>query len=113
MKIDKELSKGSTLLLILKILSEQDGYGYQIVKELENKSDNAFLLKEGTLYPILHALESKELIESYWEDSDSLRKRKYYHITKQGQDHLKEKQREWDYFTASVNKVLRRAVYAK
>ena len=113
MKIDKELSKGSTLLLILKILSEQDGYGYQIVKELENKSDNAFSLKEGTLYPILHALENKELVESYWEDSDSLRKRKYYHITKKGQERLKEKQKEWDYFTKSVNKVLRGAVYAE
>jgi Predicted transcriptional regulators len=113
MKIDKELSKGSTLLLILKILSEHDGYGYQIVKELQSKSDNAFSLKEGTLYPILHALESKQLIESYWEDSDSLRKRKYYHITKKGHEQLREKQREWDYFTNSVNKVLRGAVYAE
>jgi len=112
MKIDKELLKGSTWLLILKILSEKDDYGYQIIKELEKKSDNVFSLKEGTLYPILHALESKALIESYWEESESLRKRKFYHITKQGRTHLDEKQKEWNHFTESVNKVLRGAVCA-
>lgn len=110
MKIDKELSKGSISLLILKILSERDGYGYEIIRQLEEKSAQAFSLKEGTLYPILHALESKGYIESYWEESDSLRKRKFYHITKQGLHALQEKQKEWEYFTESVSKVLRGAV---
>lgn len=111
MKIDKELSKGSNWMLVLKILSEKDSYGYELIKELERRSENAFSLKEGTLYPILHALEKKGLIESYWENSGSARKRKFYHITKKGHTCFEEKQKEWAYFTSSVNKVLKGAVY--
>lgn len=73
MKIDKELLKGSTTMLILKLLDSGDMYGYQMTKELELRSDNTFTLKEGTLYPILHSLESNQMIEAYWEDTESAR----------------------------------------
>ncbi len=53
-------------------------YGYEMIKELELRSEQVFSLKEGTLYPILHALEAEDLIESYWEETESQRKRKYY-----------------------------------
>lgn len=106
MKIDKELIKGSTTLLILNLLSDGDMYGYQMTKELEKRSDNTFTLKEGTLYPILHSLESKEMIEAYWEETLSVRKRKYYHITKNGQQLLDEKRKEWQVYSNAVNKVI-------
>lgn len=106
MGIDKELMKGSTTLLILNLLSTGDMYGYQMTKELELRSDNIFTLKEGTLYPILHGLESKGMIEAYWEESSSIRKRKYYRITKDGEKLLKEKQAEWDIYSKTVNKVI-------
>ena len=112
MEIDKELLKGSTAMLVLKILSDGDLYGYGIIKELERKSDSVFSFKEGTLYPILHGLEGKTLIESYWEDSASLRKRRYYHITEKGKKFLHDKQREWQLFTRSVNQVLGGEIYA-
>lgn len=106
MKIDKELLKGSTTMLILKLLDTGDMYGYQMTKELENRSDNTFTLKEGTLYPILHLLESNQMIEAYWEDTESARKRKYYRITKAGKKLLQEKEKEWDKYAAAVRKVL-------
>jgi PadR family transcriptional regulator, regulatory protein PadR len=106
MKIDKELMKGSTTMLILNLLSNEDMYGYQMTKELERRSDNTFTLKEGTLYPILHALECKEMIESYWEDTPAIRKRKYYHITKDGQKLFDEKRKEWLVYSHAVNKVI-------
>ena len=81
MKISKELIKGSTAMLVMSVLKKSDMYGYKIIKELELQSESVFELKEGTLYPILHALEEENLLESYWEEFDG-RKRKYYHLTR-------------------------------
>jgi len=106
MKVDKELLKGSTTMLILKLLDTVDMYGYEMTKELERRSDNTFTLKEGTLYPILHWLESDQMIEAYWEDTESARKRKYYTITKGGKKLLLEKEKECDNYTTAVKKVL-------
>ncbi|MCH5170932.1 MAG: helix-turn-helix transcriptional regulator [Oscillospiraceae bacterium] len=105
MKYSKELLKGSTGLLILSILKKEDLYGYRIIRELEIASENAFEMTEGTLYPILHALEKEGALESYWREIDG-RSRKYYHITKKGLRQLSEKQKEWESFSHSVTKVL-------
>ena len=105
MKVSKELIKGSTPMLIMGVLKQEDMYGYRIIKELEKQSEFVFTMKEGTLYPILHALEIENFLESYWEQCDC-RKRKYYHLTQKGKAQLKEKQEEWKTFSTSVNKVL-------
>ncbi len=55
----------SISMLLLKLLEEQDMYGYEMIKELEFRSENVFSLKEGTLYPVLHGLETDGAIESY------------------------------------------------
>ncbi|MTI46737.1 PadR family transcriptional regulator [Sporosalibacterium faouarense] len=106
MKINKELIKGSTTMLVLSLLINEDMYGYQMIKELKERSDDTFSLKEGTLYPILHSLDSKGLINSYWEKTDSARKRKYYTITENGKEFLVEKQKEWNTYSSAVKKVL-------
>ena len=77
LKLNKELIKGSTITLILNELSKEPMYGYKMIKEIEGKSNGVFIFKEGTLYPILHDLEKKKLIESYWEVENG-RRRKYY-----------------------------------
>ena len=105
MKINKELLKGSTSMLVLSLLEKENMYGYQMIKELRKRSKDLFELKEGTLYPILHLLEQKNYITSYWDESYS-KKRKYYSITKKGKDVLKEKELEWKIFSEGVNKVL-------
>lgn len=105
MKFSKELLKGSTATLVLSVLEKEDMYGYRIVKEIDKRSDGAFTLKEGTLYPILHSLEENEYVESYWEIFEN-RNRKYYRITRKGLKVLKEKKMEWKEYSKSVNKVL-------
>lgn len=65
MTVDKSLLAGSTTMLVLKLLDGQDMYGYQMIEELSRRSERAFALKTGTLYPLLHSLEEKELIRSY------------------------------------------------
>lgn len=112
MNFDKSLIAGSTMLMVLHLLDTQDMYGYQMVKELENRSENTFTLKEGTLYPILHSLEKNGLVVSYVSDGESGKKRKYYQITKSGKKQLNDKKEEWFIFSETVNKVIRVNSYA-
>lgn len=106
MAIDKGLLKGSTTTLILKLLEEEDMYGYKMIETLSLKSDHTFDLKAGTLYPILHNLEKNGVVESYEEKADNDRVRKYYHLTSKGKKLLKEKKEEWNTYSSAVNKVL-------
>ena len=105
MKISRELLKGSTNMLVLSLLENEDMYGYQMIKKLKEKSQNIVEFQEGTLYPILHNLEERNYICSYWDDTGS-KKRKYYSITKEGKKHLKEKKQEWQTFSSGVNQVV-------
>jgi len=110
MAINKELLKGSTVILILKLINKNPMYGYEMIKEMEEKSNGVFTLKEGTLYPILHTLEAKGLVESYWDEGSSKRKRKYYKIMDKGKLSLKEKEEEWATFRSAVDNMLWEAV---
>lgn len=105
MSINKELLKGSTVILLLTVLNEREMYGYELIKEIENKSDQVFVMKEGTLYPILHTLESEGLLNAYWSQQDG-RKRKYYQITDEGKRQLQEKTKEWIRFRTAVDTVI-------
>ena len=101
-----DLMHGNTSLLVLSLIEQQDMYGYQIIKELKRKSENVFELKEGSLYPILHALENEKFITSYIEETESARKRRYYRITDKGRKELAEKKEEFFTFTTAARKVL-------
>lgn len=105
MKVSRELLKGSTDLLVLSVLENENMYGYQMIRELKLKSQNIFELQEGTLYPILHSLEEKNWISSYWEEVSG-KKRKYYAITTDGKKHLASKKEEWKTFSEGINQVL-------
>jgi len=106
MPLNKEMLKGSTDVLVLSILEREPMYGYQMIKEIEKESEGIFSFKEGTLYPILHSLESKGLIESYWLGKEGSRQRKYYRLTFKGKSELKEKKQEWIAFRSIVDKIL-------
>ena len=105
MRISRELLKGSTDMLVLSLLENENTYGYEMIKKLTEKSENVFELQEGTLYPILHSLEEKNYITSYWDKTAS-KKRKYYSITNEGKKHLKEKKEEWKTFSCGINQVV-------
>ena len=110
MKISKELLKGTTSTLILKVIAEKDMYGYQIIQEIRARSNNVFNLNEGTLYPILHTLEKEGLLESYRRDTESGRDRKYYRITLLGNTTLVARLEEWRSFTDAVDGILQEEV---
>ena len=105
MAVSKNLVSGSMTMLLLKLLSEQDMYGYEMISVLRERSENVFELKAGTLYPLLHSLGEKNLLESY--EQEALGKvRKYYSITKAGRKLLQEKETEWKEYSQAVTGVL-------
>lgn len=105
MAVEKSLVSGSMTMLILKLLSEKDMYGYEMIDSLRQKSNNVFELKAGTLYPLLHGLEDKGLLLSYEQESAG-KIRKYYSITKQGAKLLEQKKEEWNEYSVAVQNVL-------
>jgi PadR family transcriptional regulator PadR len=106
MPIDKTLLSGSTSLLLLKLLSDEDMYGYQMIEELRRRSDHTFDLKAGTLYPLLHTLEQKGYVEAYDKSDGSLHPRRYYHLTSSGRSQLSIKETEWRSYADAVKLVL-------
>lgn len=106
MRIDKGFIGGSSNLLVLYLLKNKDMYGYEIIRELEEKSENVFQYKEGTLYPVLHRLEKEGWVKSYKLKGDRGRERKYYSITDRGKKQLVKEGKQWKLFTTSVGKVI-------
>lgn len=104
-KINKELLKGSSDIMILKVLADGQLYGYEIAKRIKQLSDDVLSMGEGTLYPLLHRLEADHLLESFWQEVGG-RKRKYYGLTKRGKKVLAEKTAEWSSFTKAIHSVI-------
>ncbi|HJC33382.1 helix-turn-helix transcriptional regulator [Mediterraneibacter glycyrrhizinilyticus] len=105
MNVDKSLISGSTTMLLLKLLAEKDMYGYEMIEVLRERSENVFELKAGTLYPLLHSLEAKGLLNAYEKEAGN-KVRKYYSITKHGRKILDEKKSEWEIYSRAVANVL-------
>lgn len=113
MKVDKSLVSGSTVMLILKLLEKHEMYGYQMIEELEKRSENVFTLKAGTLYPILHTLEQENMVISKEGLSEEGRKRKYYKLTEKGSKQLEERTKEWQTYVSAVTNVMGGVSYAR
>lgn len=103
--IDKTLLSGSMGTMLLKLLSEKDMYGYEMIETLRSRSQNVFELKAGTLYPLLHAFEAKRYLTSYEQEGVG-KMRKYYSITNDGRKYLKSKLDEWHTYSTAVAQVL-------
>ena len=105
----RKLVKSSTDSLLLSLIGQQPMYGYQIIKELERRSQGYFKFKEGTLYPALHRLEEAGLILGKWELLPSGRQRRYYHITDKGHQLLVEQRSQWQDFFTAINLIIQPA----
>lgn len=101
----REQLKGHLDLLLLSVLTRGAAHGYAIIGELRNRSEGAFDLPEGTVYPALHRLEKNGLVRSYWAD-ESGRRRRLYELTAAGATALTEMSEEWRAFSRGVGAVL-------
>lgn len=102
-----QLLKGNTDILILSLLDQEPMYGYQMIKELERRSEGFFQLGEGTLYPALHRLERAGVIQSRWQRLASGQERRYYSLTRKGERWLEERASAWARFASAVDLVVR------
>lgn len=107
--MDTELLKGTLSLLILSLLSRKAMYGYEIAATVHRDTDGTFTWREGSLYPSLHKLEQGGLITGKWEEKETGRKRRYYHITKKGRSELSDKLDSWTELCDAVNRILEKS----
>jgi DNA-binding PadR family transcriptional regulator len=108
MTIQEQMRKGTTTVILLKLLAEADRpmYGYEIIQELESRSQGYFQFKEGLIYPRLHELERRGWVRSAWEGEEGTRRRKFYAITDQGRRRLEEELHGWLALARHVNQLL-------
>jgi len=98
-----DLLRSIAVPVVLRLLNEREMYGYEIIKEVHERTNGEFQWKEGTLYPCLHRMEGEGLIKSEWQKPEGERRRKYYHISGLGKQQLTSRVNEWQKFSESVN----------
>ncbi len=99
-----QFKKGVLELLVLALLNNRDCYGYELVEEISEYVD----ISEGTIYPMLRRFSKGGLVESYLKESESGPPRKYYRLTKEGEDNFKVQIRQWEQFIKGVEDLLGR-----
>ena len=100
------LISGHIDIILLKIISLEDGYGYSISKAISQITNNTCEIKEATLYSGLRRLEAEKLIASYWGDESQGGRRKYYTLTQSGAESLVEGTIKWEMTKGIMDKIL-------
>lgn len=104
--IMKQFKKGVLEIVILKLLSQQEMYGYELVSEL-NRRGESLSIKEGTLYPILYRLEDEGLMETRWEQAAFRGKpKKYYSVTEKGIRVMTESYSQWKAIARDITNIM-------
>ncbi|PLS18268.1 PadR family transcriptional regulator [Bacillus sp. M6-12] len=98
-----QVRRGILEFCVLTIVNEKPSYGYDLVTTLSSWEQLA--AKEGTLYPLLRRLQKDELIDSFWQESESGPPRKYYQITEQGKELLTVMESEWGKLTRAITEL--------
>jgi transcriptional regulator len=98
-----QLKKGSAELLILSLLEDQARHGYDLSRLIEQRSAGAVKFRVASLYPLLYKLEQRSWIGGRWVEKAGQRRRRYYHLTKEGKRVLAAQQRGWREFVQAIN----------
>jgi PadR family transcriptional regulator PadR len=97
---------GTLESLILKTLTRGAMHGYGVARWIEDTTDRALAVEEGSLYPALYRMERRGWIDAEWGTSELGRRAKFYRLTRQGRQQLAGDTEAWAVFSAAVNKVL-------
>ncbi len=100
-----DLLRSHVDLLILAALQSGPAHGYAIIEDIRERSQGDFTLPEGTIYPALHALETRGLLASEWQDVDG-RRRRVYRLTARGVATMEEKRDDWTRFAAAMRAMI-------
>jgi len=101
----RDLLRGHLDRLLLAVLADAPGHGYELAQRLGRRSGEQLDVPEGSLYPALHRLERGGSVSSAWDDSSG-RRRRIYSLTRAGRRQLEGWRREWTTFSAAVDRVL-------
>src|SRR5258708_4847491 len=101
-----DLLQGTLDLLVLKILGLGPTHGWDITQRIQQISEEALKVNQGSLYPALHRLEAQGWIKSEWGESDNNRRAKYYKLTATGRKQLAEERETWARFSAAIERIL-------
>jgi len=104
--LDRELLHGHAETLVLALLANGEGYGYQLRKDLARLSKRYFQFSFGSLYPTLRTLEKRGLARTRWLKPRGAREHKQYVITAKGLKELEARKRKWRQFSGAMHRVL-------
>lgn len=105
----QEVLRGTLDLLILRTAASGKVHGWAISERIQEVSEEVLQVGQGALYPALHRLEKRGLLESSWGISDNNRRARFYELTAAGRKHLASEEAGWQRFTKAVNLVLAEA----
>ena len=105
-KPKNDLLQGTLALLVLKTLARGPQHGYGITLHIQMVSKDILRVEEGSLYPALHRMEQDGWVSAEWGSTENHRRARYYRLTVQGRNQLREEEKNWERLTEAVAQVL-------
>jgi PadR family transcriptional regulator, regulatory protein PadR len=100
------LLRGTLDVLILRTLQPGALHGYAVAARIEERTEGVLQIEDGALYQSLHRLEERGLVESEWGHADSGKRAKFYQLTREGRQRLRQETASWARYAEAVSKVL-------
>ena len=107
---DLGLLQGTLDVMILKALSWGPMHGFAVAKWIRSTTDDVLQIDDGALYPALHRMEHRALIDADWDLTENKRRAKYYRLTTKGRQELRARTSSWDRYASAVSKVIHATV---
>ena len=107
---DLGLLQGTLDVMILKALSWGPMHGFAVAKWIRSTTDEVLQIEDGALYPALHRMEFRGLIDADWDLTENKRRAKYYRLTAKGRQELRARTSSWDRYSTAVSKVIHATV---
>ena len=107
---DLGLLQGTLDVMILKALSWGPMHGFAVAKWIRLTTDDVLQIDDGALYPALHRMEHRGLIDADWDLTENNRRAKYYRLTTKGRQQLRARTSSWDRYSSAVSKVIHSTV---
>lgn len=106
MQVRENLKKGTVEMVLLHLLQERSMYGYELLQEMKQRSGEKFVLKDGSMYPVLYRMIDKGLIADEQVLVGRRRTRVYYHLTEEGKAYLEQIKAEYFFITEGISNIL-------
>lgn len=105
--ISSDVMRGYNDMLILYLVYDSSSYGYEISRQIKERTEGVYVMKETTIYSAFSRLEKQGMIESFYDDETGGKRRTYYRITEKGKGYYRDKCTEWQEIQEVVGKFIR------